>query len=216
MSANLLHQLRQSGIRLQPRGDRLHVEAAPGAVTPELRLILTEHKADLLAALSGDVLRTRLLALADSEVIDADHVHRLTTTDLAECDGLPDAVLLAYVRALADADLRKRGKVPPDETAAALCRCGPVWVAPEVASAAPVAAGWPRVLGCPWCHAKNRQGIPRPTVACGECRHFIRSAVNPSAGMGRCSAQRVPLRNEPLPYPHAARCCAEWRPSRAS
>lgn len=137
--------------------------------------------------------------------------------DASGVAALTDKQLSAYVAMLADADLREHGQRPADETTAALCRsCGPVWLTPEVASVAPVATGWPRLLGCPWCHVRNRRAIPRPSVTCGECRHFIRSAVNPSAGMGRCSAQRVPLRNEPLPYPHAARCCAEWRPSRAS
>ena len=46
----------------------------------------------------------------------------------------------------------------------------------------------PRVLGCPWCHVRNRRAILRPSVTCGECRHFIRDAVNPPAGWGRCSA----------------------------
>jgi hypothetical protein len=158
-------------------------------------------------------MRARLLALADVEVTDADHVHRLTTADLAECAGLPDAMLLAYVRALADADLRERGKCPPDETERALCRhCGPIWTAPEVASAAPVVDGWPRVLGCPWCHVRNRRAIPRPLVACGNCQHFEPDPINPTGGMGRCGSEREPLQSEPLPFPHAARQCAQFKP----
>ena len=126
---------------------------------------------------------------------------------------LTDKQLSAYVAMLADADLRERGKRPADETAAALCRsCGPVWLAPEVASAAPVAAGWPRVLGCPWCHVRNRQAIPRPIVKCGDCRHFARDAINPEGGMGRCTAEHEPLPREPLPFPHAARQCEQFKP----
>jgi hypothetical protein len=147
-------------------------------------------------------IRTRLIEVATAACADPELVHRLTTADLAECDGLPDAVLLAYVRALADADLRERGKRPADETAAALCRsCGPVWLAPEVASVAPMTAGWPRVLGCPWCHVANRRAIPRPPVACGNCRHFARDAINPGAGMGICGAGKG------MHYPMARHTC---------
>jgi hypothetical protein len=70
--------------------------------------------------------------------------------------------LRAYVRALRDADLRRHGRVPPDETAQALCvACGPVWVAPGVAAVAPKVAGWCRLLGCPWCHVR-RAGLAVP------------------------------------------------------
>jgi hypothetical protein len=55
--------------------------------------------------------------------------------------------------------------VPPDETAAAICQhCGPIWLHPAVGSVAPVVDGWPRVLGCPWCHVKNRDALPRPLL----------------------------------------------------
>lgn len=57
----LIRQCRDAGIRLQARGDRLHVVAPAGTVTPELRQRLTEHKADLLALRA---IRSRLLALA--------------------------------------------------------------------------------------------------------------------------------------------------------
>lgn len=213
MSANLLHQLRQSGIRLQPRGDRLHVEAAPGVVTPELRLILTEHKADLLAALSGDALRARLQRIAAADLIDANLVHTLPEADVLDCAGLPDETLRATLRGFRDDDLRARGKRPADETERALCRhCGPIWLHPAVAAAAPAAAGWPRVLGCPWCHPRNRRAIPRPPVACGDCQHFEPDPINPTGGMGRCMAGREPLQSEPLPFPHAARQCAQFKP----
>ena len=130
--------------------------------------------------------------------------------DASGLAALTDKQLSAYVAMLADADLRERGKRPTDETAAALCRsCGPVWLAHEVASAAPVAGGWPRVLGCPWCHVRNCQAIPRPLVACGDCRHFIRDAINPAGGMGRCNSGADPDR----PTPMGARECARFRPS---
>ena len=160
-------------------------------------------------AQDSDVLRARLLALAEVERIDAGLVRKLPNGDVAECSGLPDETLVAYLRALRDDDLREKGKRIADETAPALCvRCGPIWTAPEVASAAPVVDGWPRVLGCPWCHVANRRAIPRPSVTCGACRHFIRDAVNPRAGWGRCSAGVDPDR----PTPMATRSCATFRP----
>jgi hypothetical protein len=211
MSANLLHQLRQSGIRLQPRGDRLHVEAAPGAVTPELRLILTEHKADLLAALSGDALRARLQRIAAADLIDANLVHTLPEADVLDCAGLPDETLRATLRGFRDDDLRERGKRPADETAAALCRsCGPVWLHPSIAAVVPMTAGWPRLLGCPWCHVRNRRAIPRPLVTCGECQHFERDAINPDGGMGRCGAGCNPAR----PWPSVQHQCATYSPAK--
>jgi hypothetical protein len=108
-------------------------------------------------------MRTRLLALADVELIDPAIVHALCAPDVGACAGGADDFLRAYLRALRDTDLRERGKVPEDETASALCRhCGSVWLHPAVAACAPVVNGWPRVLGCPWCHVENRRAIPRP------------------------------------------------------
>src|SRR5450631_3063583 len=107
-------------------------------------------------------IRLRLLALADAECVDSVLVHRLPDADLFECHGLPSETLRAYVRALGDSELREHGKVPADETAHALCRsCGPVWLNPQVVAVATVVDGWPRVLGCPWCHVRNRVAIPR-------------------------------------------------------
>jgi|GEM_PF-2352469 len=45
---DLLADLARSGIKLTPRGDKLHVEAPKGTLTPELRQTLAERKADLL------------------------------------------------------------------------------------------------------------------------------------------------------------------------
>jgi hypothetical protein len=166
----LIADLSRAGVRLERRGDRLHVEAPKGIVTPELRLTLTQNKADLLAVLS-DPLRSHLLDLAFAEGIDAELIQRLPADDVEACAGLSADVLTAYVRALRDSDLRARGKVPSDETAAAMCQhCGPVFVAPEVASAAPMVDGWPRLLGCGWCHTRNRASIPRPHRSPGDAQ----------------------------------------------
>jgi predicted metal-dependent hydrolase len=48
----ILTVARTAGIRLEVRGDRLHVEAPSGVVTDELRHALMANKAELLARLS--------------------------------------------------------------------------------------------------------------------------------------------------------------------
>jgi len=48
---DLLADLTRSGIKLTPRGDKLHVEAPRGTLTPELRKTLAERKAEILAQL---------------------------------------------------------------------------------------------------------------------------------------------------------------------
>jgi hypothetical protein len=116
-------------------------------------------------------LRGHLIDLAAAEGIDAELIRRLPAEDVEGCQGLSDGVLTAYVRAVRDSDLRECGRVPADETAAAMCRhCGPVFVAPEIASAAPIVDGWPRVLGCSWCHTRNRASIPRPLRSSGDAK----------------------------------------------
>ena len=115
MSAvQLIRQCRDAGIHLQARGDRLHVEAPAGSLTPELRQLLTDHKADLLAL---HAIRARLLALAATlgiprSIVDALPVEELEATaeQTALCEGYMDgngdplahALLVFYLRALAD------------------------------------------------------------------------------------------------------------------
>ncbi|MHB8447379.1 MAG: hypothetical protein ACYC9P_05580 [Rudaea sp.] len=134
-----------------------------------------------------------------------DHWIGLDHGDVAELAGLSDRQLSAYVAMLADADLRRRGKVPADETAMALCRgCGPIWVHPAVADAAPVVDGWPRLLGCPWCHVRHAGlYVPRPQVTCGECKHVNRDTINPAGGMNSCGANRNPA----FPWPSVRHQC---------
>jgi len=150
--------------------------------------------ARLLAAIRAEHLPDKLIALADA-----------TPGDLAalDADGLR-----AYLRMLRDSDLRRRGQRPPDEDARALCvSCGPVWIAPEIASVAPLLDGWPRVLGCPWCHVENRLLVPRPPHTCSGCRRFERDPINPAGGMGRCTGG-----HHLATYPHAQRICQEYTP----
>ncbi len=130
--------------------------------------------------------------------------------ETSEVEGLSALALRAYVVALYETAQRELGNRPPRETAAGLCRhCGPVWLAPEVARAAPTANGWPLVLGCPWCHVRARQRMPRPPVACGECRHYVADCINPEQGAGRCTEDQA----QPRPWPRVNRFCAAWRPA---
>jgi hypothetical protein len=50
----LMRDLETSGVVLEVRGDRLHVDAPVGIVTPEMRDSLVRHKAELLAMLAAD------------------------------------------------------------------------------------------------------------------------------------------------------------------
>lgn len=163
-ATDLIEKLHLYGVRLEARGDHLHVEAPKGTVTPELRALLVNRKADLLAELGGTGPRARLLTAAAAEYADPDLIHHLPKEYLDACEGLPDNVLGAYVRALEDEAERMAGRVPRRETAAIMCvRCGPVWAPPEVAAALPVVKGMPRALGCPWCHVRKKgMQIPRP------------------------------------------------------
>ena len=160
---------------------------------------------------SGTPVRAQLYAIARAAFIDTRLIDRISPADLAECDGCSLDTLRAYVRALHETEQRERGRKPEAETAVVFCRsCGPVWSAPEVARVAPTVDGWPRVLGCPWCHVRNRKAIPHPLVNCDGCIHFSRDSVNPAGGMGQCQlgvAGRTP------PYPHAERECADWHPA---
>jgi ribosomal protein L40E len=47
----LLSDLRARGVRLEPQGDSLRVVAPKGILTADLRAVVAEHKAELLAAL---------------------------------------------------------------------------------------------------------------------------------------------------------------------
>ena len=127
--------------------------------------------------------RAHLLALAESEGVDAAHVHRLHADDVAACAGESDNTLRAYLRGLEREAGMDAGRVPPEWTTAAHCEgCGPVWLWPDAA----------RVRACPWCfRRKAGKAIPRPQVQCRDCRHFLPNAMNPAAGGGDCAAGRA-------------------------
>jgi hypothetical protein len=171
----LIRDLAARGIHLSRNGDKLHVEAPVGTLTPEVRTVLVEAKPVILAKLSDARTLARLLALAIVEGVDPALVRALPAADVDDCAILSDDTLRAYLRALRDTDLRGRGVCPDDETAPAICRrCGPVWLHPAVAAAAPVVRSMPRVLGCPWCHVRDRSVIPRPEVSASTVNRSVR------------------------------------------
>jgi geranylgeranyl pyrophosphate synthase len=100
---DLIRQCQSAGIRLQVRGDRLHVEAPAGSLNQELRQALAEHKATLLAL---HAIRTRLRivdelpleelqATADQVALAADHLD-------GNGDPLAQTILTFYLCCLAD------------------------------------------------------------------------------------------------------------------
>src|SRR5205823_6614856 len=44
---------RERGVELTKTGERLHVSAPAGAITPEIRALLADHKTQIIAALGG-------------------------------------------------------------------------------------------------------------------------------------------------------------------
>ena len=189
----------------------LRADSGTAPTATPATLLLAEIKSSRVASVAAPTAsqNERLLAAIRAEVLPDSllSTHDGTDDDLA---ALSDKQLCIYVAMMGEGDLRERGKTPPDETARALCRhCGPIWINPSIASVAPVVEGWPRLLGCPWCHVRNRQALPRPLVACGDCQHFIRDAVNPRDGMGSCGGHGEPER----PYPAVKKICATFYPA---
>lgn len=134
--------------------------------------------------------RTRLLALAVAEWIDAAHVYRLQDADLAAwiAAGLGDELSRVFLHASVDTAERHAGRVPEADIAAMYCQlCGSVWTHPDIAAVLPQVNGWPRALGCPWCDVRKAGVyVPRPSTSCGDCLHFTPDTINPTAGMGTC------------------------------
>lgn len=113
-AVDLMNRLQAAGVRIDARGDRLHVEAPAGSITPELRQALADHKAELLAL---HAIRNRLLALASTMGIPRTVVDALQAVELEAtseqarlCEGhldgngdpLAHSLLVFYLRCLAD------------------------------------------------------------------------------------------------------------------
>jgi hypothetical protein len=108
--------------------------------------------------------RAVLLATAERLGMDGRSVYQVPANELELWAAVPADALPAYLQALDDNATRQAGKVPASDTAHIHCaHCGPVWAHPSMAAALPMVGGWPRALGCPWCHVRKAGGyIPRP------------------------------------------------------
>jgi len=106
-------------------------------------------------------------------------VRRCPTEDKAawHSGDLSADTLRDFAKALSWRWEMNQGKAPTHYTRAALCVCcGPIWHWIEGT-----------FLSCPWC--QNRESgdpIPRPPVACRECRHWSPDKINPPGGLGSC------------------------------
>ena len=94
----MLADLHRSGIRLEARGDRLHVEARPGTITDDLRRLLTEHKAELLAELKPTDTRARLHRIPSDASLPASVMDTIDADELHLYDDLSDPYLLICMR----------------------------------------------------------------------------------------------------------------------
>lgn len=115
MSAvDLVCRLRDAGVILEARGDRLHVAAPPEIVTPAFRQMLAERKADLLAWVSIQARLQKLSARMGipAAVVEALSVEELDATaeQVGMCEGsmdghgdpLAQSLLMFYLRCLAE------------------------------------------------------------------------------------------------------------------
>jgi hypothetical protein len=99
-AATLIRQLTDAGIRLSPNGERLRVEGKPGTVTPELRALIVNRKADLLAELghARDAARATRQAKVEAELrahLEMQLAFDVTETPLKAGPGEPVSVVLA-------------------------------------------------------------------------------------------------------------------------
>jgi hypothetical protein len=156
-AANVLDQLRASGITVTAVGDRLRLSAKPGALTAAMRADVLAVKGELIHLLQHD-LRDHLHRIAADAGLPESIVETLDDDDLAEtvgCYGRDDVAFLQYLRLLAERAQVAAGQRPAGFTKAATCSgCGRVWLWPS----AP-----PEVIACPWCfRRKAGMPIPRP------------------------------------------------------
>lgn len=77
---NLLAELQTLGVEITPNGDRLHIKAPVGIITPAIRETLASHKADILNLLAANNPAPRYpyvwIATVDGRrvwIIDHDH-----------------------------------------------------------------------------------------------------------------------------------------------
>lgn len=159
---------------------------------------------------NAEAVRARLLELAAAAYTDTAPVRALSEAFLHDCESMADDALRALLAMLADDAERRAGRAPKGDTAAALCQhCGPVYLHPSIVAVLPVADGWPRALGCPWCFIRKAGlYVPQPPVMCAGCRHYRPDAVNPEQGMGHCAIEAC----TGTTWPYQTRRCPAFKP----
>lgn len=102
--------------------------------------------------------RLRLISMCQDEELNVRRVLRLAAGELDTLAACPDAVVLAYARALLAGESRRKGHVPAGWNHPCLCAgCGPVWLWPGLPA---------HVLACPWCWNRHAgRPVPQPPVA---------------------------------------------------
>lgn len=113
-ASDVIRRCREVGVRIRPNGDRLHVEAPAGAVTPELREALARSKPEILAL---HAIRARLHTISAGLGIPREVVDQMPLEELESaaaqakaCHGCKDgngqdlagSLLVFYLRQLAE------------------------------------------------------------------------------------------------------------------
>ena len=154
-------ELHRAGITASLSGERLRLDAEPGALTAGLRERITASRGALLRELSEvSAITAHLLRIASDAGLPARLVGELPIADLLACQGESNRALRAYLHALAARQHMDAGKVPAawGEDVARTCEgCGPVLLWDEAPA---------HVLACPWCWNRQAgQPVPRPDMA---------------------------------------------------
>jgi hypothetical protein len=201
-------ELRERGVILSRNGDRLHVDAPKGVVTPELREMLVRYKVDLL-----DVLTTmRIPATAADRAETPKTFHGYTLADLhaaahpdewAEVKDMPET-LEVFARSLLERRQIEAGVVPERFTKLARCSgCGAVMVPAtwpterrQTRLGQYAVETWDEATSCPWCrlrvegrhyprvHPADEHGrpLPRPITWQGKEERAVNAGTGLSAG----------------------------------
>lgn len=154
---------------------------------------------------ASSLLDTLEIACRNLPVIPGFVLSALTPEDKAawHSGDLSADTLRDFAKALSWRWEMNQGKAPTHYTRAALCVCcGPIWHWIEGT-----------LLSCPWC--QNRESgdpIPRPPVACRECRHWSPDKINPPGGLGSCVVRTPADWPEGAWWPRGEIICADWRP----
>ena len=84
----LMRDLQSAGAVLEARGDRLHVDAPAGLITPEIRDSIARHKPELLAMLAADPARYENWAPLDVPVAWTDRPEVVAVVEDLADEGL--------------------------------------------------------------------------------------------------------------------------------